>query len=643
MDRPLSLWRRPAATRLAAALALTVSALPAQGDPRARVVQQAIEALADPATAPDAITRLQHLGAYAVPKLQELLRHNRRREVPPVARGNALFALGRMGRAALPALTELRDVIQFDEEWIATQACWTLSALAPFMTKEQLAATVKELETALFDVRRYWLGRVLVVQAEIPGETEEQGLVAMLEQSDLECIAACRWLTCQPERRWEQKDEMLTRIRHRLDRLLQRAPVSWFGQRPGNFTAGDLAAAWLQLSGEPADLAVARGLLEHWEAERRMRGVRRLHEKGASAPLLERADLVGRLWDSETGIALAAASAFAAWGKAAVVALPALRLHERTHQNAELAKACGKAADAVLGACGDLPPCDRALLLAIDAALRGQPAQAGAGPFTVAGLSLASETLLMAQWNDLASLDAVLRIVEDAGPCRDDAIRHVFGWLQHEEKVTAELAMAWLARRGAAVRAAVASAGAPAGLEDLCRGQIWSGWRTAIEFAAQQFAAGADAELRRALLDDANARTVSHALAVSLAQPRGELRRATDRLRELLEPPAEPGLVLIKGQGRMLRPIPVDLADQVRTLAAIALADLGADFTPPPDLEAVVKRIAGAPLDGLPAWVADMRKQNALVPLLDRIEDECRRLLGVPAHLRWPSVAQAAR
>ncbi|HEX6810426.1 MAG TPA: hypothetical protein VF384_02280, partial [Planctomycetota bacterium] len=153
-----------------------------------------------------------------------------------------------------------------------------------------------------------------------------------------------------------------------------------------------------------------------------------------------------------------------------------------------------------------------------------------------------------------------------------------------------------------------------------------------------------DPAQRLSLLEDPNARFVSHALAVSLARPRGELEQATNRLRELLEPPGVQGLVLLKFRAiELWESIPVDLGDHVRTLAAIALADLGADFAPPPDLEAVVKRIAGAPLDGLPAWVADMRKKNALVPLLDRIEDDCRRLLGVPAHLRWPSVAGAAR
>ncbi|HEX6812343.1 MAG TPA: hypothetical protein VF384_12015, partial [Planctomycetota bacterium] len=535
MDRRLSLWRRPAATTVTAALALTCSALPAQNDPRARIVQQAIDALADPATAPDAITRLANLGAYAVPKLQDLLRYNRRSEVPPLARGNALLALGRLGRAALPALTELRDVMQFDEEWIATQACWTLSAVAPFMTKEQLATTVKELGNAPLGVRRSWLSQVLVLQEEIPGEDEEQRLVAMLRQSDLECVAACRWLICQPERRWEHKVELLTRVRNRLDRLVQRGPDLWLAQSAGNFTAGDLAAAWLLLSGEPQDLAAARGLLEHWEVEQRMRGIRLLHEQGASLPMLERADLVGRLWDTETRVALAAVSAFTAWGKAGVVALPALRLHERTHGNAEFAAACGKAAEAVLAACGDLPPGDRALLSAIDGALRGRPAPAGAGPFTSAGLSLASESLQLAQWNDQADHDAVLGIVEDAGPCSDDAIRAVFGWQRPGDNAAAELAMAWLARRAAAVRAAVA--GDAARFDNMCRVWCQSGRRARIEFASQLLAANSDPAQRLSLLEDPNARFVSHALAVSLARPRGELEQATNRLRELLEPP----------------------------------------------------------------------------------------------------------
>lgn len=628
------------------AVAALVGSVCGQHDRALQLAERAIAELGDPAQVADATRRLENLGAAAVRPLCEALRSGPRDGLPSETRQLILYVLGRLGRAALPALPSLRDAVRDGDPDVGRQAAWALSMLAPFLNEEQCRVLLVDLQDMGRDVRISWHAQILLASLALGPHPTQHQLLPWIEQGGVRGIAAYRWLAARADDLGDSQPDVLAAVTRELERVTRRPLIR--SAAGGSSDGPEVALAWLALAKAPLAAAPARALLDHWCADDRRRGVAWLHEHGAALPLRERADLVGRLWDSDPTIAAATARAFAAWGKAGVVALPALHLMQRNHADAAVAADCGDAAAAVLLACTDVPAADREWLAAVDAALRGERAATPAAGCSPAGRELLGEVLLLAQWNDATSLARVLELVEDAGPASATALQAVLGWLPHHEARAVDLACAWLARRGAEARVLFGAGGGTGEpfeefLRWTCQYRIHDGARRAgIEMLAHLLAAGATAPELALLLDDANSRVVAHGLAKALAAPRGSLQRHTARLQALLFPPASTTMRIV-GSAWDARTLPVDLGNHVRTLAAIALVDLGVELPPTEGLDDVVRQTIGVPLADLARHVADLRETSRLPALLDRIEDQCRLLMSVPPHLRWPSLATTPR
>lgn len=644
MDGPSPLWRRPTSLlAFACGSALAAAAARTQHPRVDAIVQRALVDLADPVLAPDAFRRLEHLGPLAITPLGALFHHTRRASSPVAVRQQALYVLARLGRLALPVLPDMVDLLRHDDPEVSRAACWTLAQLAPFLSEPQCRAVRAELHLAPREVRTAPTAVLLWAALELGNQPSPSRVAAALsERYTAECIAACRWLVVHAAALGDQRAELQNAVHNRLERVLERAPVRWRGPRPGSQEAPELAEAWLALTAAPLTAGPARALLDHWDPGERRRAIAWLQDHGASLPLRERADLIGRLWDSDPQLVLLACDALRDWRSRALVAVPSLRLLQRTHADRQLALYCGLTADRIVADDGHLGPADRALLAAMDAALQQRPAPEFLGPATVAGLEAASELLLLAQWNDAPTLERLLALVDAAGPCRDDAITAVFGWLDHDDPAVVQSACAWLATHRRQARKAVGDHDS-APFDWLCR---WTArhlaradcQRTMVEAQVHLLLPG-DGPLASLHADDG--RMLAHALAVGLAAPRGTLGPAVARLQQLVAMPQCPVVVATDLHDR--RELAVDLARPVRVLAALALVDLEIEPQPTPGLAADVQQLLAVPLAGLPAYVAALRARDELPALLDRLEDECRRQLGVPMQLCWPSVRDAAR
>ncbi|MFY9342181.1 MAG: hypothetical protein WAT39_06820, partial [Planctomycetota bacterium] len=615
----------------------------AQSERLQRVVQQAIAALGDPRTAADGATRLENLGSAAVPALREAVAYGNRERFTEAQRLQAMYVLGRLGAKALPALSELRDYACTADGELGRQAMWALSMLVPHLPVDLLKELSTEQRVAAG--RRSFHAAVLQVQISLGIELAfgNQSGAAVLQgyldrSSDNDAIAASRWLIAHPDAHPEQRPQLLAVLANRLDRDARRDAVRWRGPLPGNEASGEVAEAWLAVSREGLAALPARALLHHWHVDRRRAAIAWMHDHGASLPFREFADLVGRLWDGEPALVAAAAAACGNAKDKALVALPALRAMERD-ADPTARRACGAAADAIVAALATWPDADRAWIGAIDGVLRGQPTNAPGMPCGQQGLARLAEVLWLAQWNGAPMLAGVLDLVERAGPVRDDAVQAVLGWLDRDDVAVTDVACAFLARRGAAVQ--VALDGTDERPDAVLRRAVCvrvphEGLCAGIELLAHATVSNAAPADFAILLDDNNTRIVAHALAVALTRPGGALRNEAARLRSLLQSTAEPWLVLGVTSQHFTHRRPIDLSNQVRTLAAIALVDLDEELPPAPGLDEAVQATLGIGLADLDRHVAEARTNKNLHTLLTRIEDQCRHAMGIAPHLRWP-------
>jgi hypothetical protein len=629
-----------AALAAASSLPLLVAPLVAQNERVQQLIERAFAELGDPATAPDAARSLEHLGAIAVRPICEQLAPGRTTELDTAAKTPLFLVLARLGKQALPALPTLRDVLRKQPE-LADDAAFALTMLAPFLHAEQCQILQKDLGGLRADARGTLLVRILEVAlrtASAPADA--RSLMAMLEADAVQSVVACRWLAARHQELADGRDALAAALRARLVAVTERPPIRDRSERA--FDGPDTALAWLALTGAPLEAISARVLLDHWHVDERRRGIAWMREHGRTLPLRERADLVARLWDSEPALVAAAAAALAGWGRDAAVALPPLRLIERRYHGSGAA-ACGDAAAAILAAAtAALPASDQPWLAAADRALQGDPPPTPDTRCGEAGRQLLGEALYLAQWHDTSSLANALRVVEAAGTPSADTVLALCGWLRHEHAGVVDVASAWLARHGIEAQRAYERAHEGGGtfaswLRTTTQYQVVSNARRAsIEMLAHVACAGTGRDERIVLLDDANTRVVTHALATLLAEPRGALRACVDRLLPMLDAPATQTLKVVASAWDP-RELPVDLGKYVRALAAVALVDLDVQFTPPEDLDDVLRQTLGIPLADLPRRLADLRGMNRMPELLDQVEDQCRLLMSVPPHLRWPS------
>ncbi len=595
--------------------------------------------------ADDAAVRLENLGAAAVPSLCAMLRWDHRDRASEAARLQAILVLGRLGRCAVPALPELRELVRTDGQSLGRQSMWTLSMLAPHLNPDQCEAVLVDLRSVRRNRTTEWMAAVLGKSVALAQDPNPGVLLRCLESYDSTCVAACRWLVVHPDAHADHRERVLAALANLLDRSSAREAVRWQANDRGLFAIGDAAEAWLRVAREPLGQRTARALLDHWHKEQRRAAIAWMQEHGGPLPFRQRADLVGRLWDSEPALIEAAADAVATFGRGGLVALPALRLQQQ--EGPELARAaCERAATRILADLATLPAIDRDWLLAIDATLRGETPAAPALPCTRVGLEAMTEVLYLAQWNRASQLDRMLGLVELAGPCRDDTIQSVLGWLTANDTDVVDVACAWLARRGAGVRKALgAVADEPeVVLHRLIRHRVPAASApVAIEMLAHILVADTPGRDRCHLLDDQNLRVVAHCLAASMASAPETLRPATPRLRQLLHLDTGRQVVLTAEAWDQGLRLDADLGAPLRTLAAVALVDLDIPFDTPAGLDDAVRGTLGVPLADLQKHVAGLRETNRLPALLDRLEERCRQALVVPGTLRWPSLAGTTR
>ncbi|MEO6594294.1 MAG: hypothetical protein ABIP94_06040 [Planctomycetota bacterium] len=632
---------------------LSTAALSGQSDRLQQQIQHAIADLGDPSKVAEAVRKLENLGPMVVPALREVLHYSRRPDAPVAVQSQALYVLGRRGRAAVSALPEVRDIIGDDNDGeVGHQALWTLSMLVPFLSDDACDA-IEDLLKRRASRLEAVAGGIVMAQTRLGANPTTKNLLYHLDARGVQCIAACRWLAAHADEEIEQRQTLLDALSRRREQVMTHAALAWKDRPSERLAAVDLAEAWLAMSKQPLDALAARALLEHWHPDSRRRAVLWLQENGASLPLAERADLVARLWDVEPSILLSTCDAFAAWGEHGLVALAPLRLVQKSHKDAEVAARCGQAADRVLAACQGLAAGDRALLASIDAVLQSPsppdlPADVAAG--ASANPRLAAEILSMAEWSGVEVLSALLEVVGRASADRADVLSVVFGLATSRQPGVAAVALAWLAGRGTALRGSLRALDVDLAFELawLARFGVLDEVRTTAVEAAAWIDIGVDALLADvvAAIDSANLRFVARSLAE--LQRRGvDLGTAVPHLRDLTMLPAGQTLPLqVRGVERD-QVLPFDLGEPVRVLAALALARLGlvveAPGTETAGLDSVVRRRCGVGLSDLPAHVAQLRQTDHLRALLDELEADCRQRLGVPMHLAWPTVVPVSR
>lgn len=601
-----------------------------------QIVERAIADFDEPAKIPDAVRRLENLGAAAVQPLRQRLQA--REKLTSAACVQIVFVLGRLARTGLPALPELLRLLNDPDRDVGNQIVWTFVALAPFCDGQACGQILAAINAAPTGVRNSYLAYVARASIALgDGAPPEKLPHLLLSYNHAEQAAACRWIVARPDRCGDERDSIQRVLGDCMDAALVRAPIRWCGPLPSP-ALGDLAEAWLALSSDAIDARTARCLLEHERADMRQRGVAWMKDNGNVLPMRERADLVGRLWDTDAAVARAAAEALAAWGIEGLVALPCLRLLQRTTTGV-VSEACGKAADTMLAASAKLPAVEHEWLQAFDAAFRNTTVVAPGKPCPEDGRVRIADLLFLAQWNDAATLGRALDLAVAAGPLTDGVLQAVFGWLTDNDAAVTGLASAWLALRATAVGKAIAEQGEPA---NLARAALLhaSGERDgpALELLLHVLDAGPAEDLRSQLEID-NGRLLPHAIARELAKPTPRLAALASRLQQLLAEPGRQTLEMRVDRRRIV--INFDFTTELRTMIAIALADAHVALIPPAGLDDALRTTIGVGVEELEAHVAELRRNGRLVQLLDKIEDRCRAVMGIPAHLRWPSVADA--
>jgi hypothetical protein len=621
---------------------------PAKPDRRAQVLQQLLVRLDTEQVADHeaAVERVVNLGPAMIEPLQRRLRDRRHHGDSPAVQRGILLALGLHGRAAAASWRHVRELLREDDLPTAQTALWTLGAMVPFLTVDERLAIRDDLKRLPAAIGGHTLAGVLEAMASIDVEHEPANLRGWLQHAGIHTLASCRWITAkiaagQPI---DDRAALTETIEGKLAAATSRDELGWGDYGHQRLLAPDLAETLLALAARPLDDRTARALLDHWQVAQRRRGLAWLRDGGAGLPAPERTDVVARLWDGEPTLAASAAAVLADWGQAGWVGLGALRLLQRTHAEEVVRSACERAAVALVASVESMPAPDRTLLRTIDAALRGEPlttAELAALPKASArARQLGTDVLSMAAWCPAPHLDAVLQALAAAGEPPRAAFWAMLGWIMRKDPAVVDLGLAWLARQPGTAWPEVRLQGDP--LDEFwpmfcCELAVPASRPTAVEATVFILTAGADpAQLLTDLLQP-NHRQVARALSQLLAERPGTLRPETAALQRLVAAD-RPGPINFREFDRE-EPVACDLGPPLRVLAAMALAELGEAV---PGDEALVELVhhhcACRPTelaDRMPEW----RRSGELLRRLDALEADCRRRLGVPAHLRWPQLA----
>ena len=168
--------------RVAAARAL--AALPPAPEITGPIWQKALQN-ADEVTARHALDALAALGAPAVPRLIEALKHEH-------LRGQVVYILGQIGPAAAPAAEALAGLVNDKNARVAQEAALALAKIGPG-AKAAIPALVKSLEGegANSHAVAYALGKIG------PDATVQKALTGLLKSSDRDLALVSAWVLAQ--------------------------------------------------------------------------------------------------------------------------------------------------------------------------------------------------------------------------------------------------------------------------------------------------------------------------------------------------------------------------------------------------------------------------------------------------------------
>jgi hypothetical protein len=578
-------------------------------------LRRAVSGLAEPLHARAAADALVALGAAAVPPLQALVDAPQRYVEPRDRVLGALFVLGRLGAAAVPALPAVERACGDHDAAIARQALWALGEVGRAAPEDQRADLAARLETATDYLAQVTRARLRLGSAPATARLRDE----LASADPAAVVAACHFL--HPPlpagidgdggpAAWREL------VHRQLALALAPAALPWDEHvlRPA---APDLAAAWLGLGGGDADLLVGRGLLQHWDAQLRRKGLSRL-AGDETAPLGVRAELLRLLFDQDAEVRQLAAWQFGAWGRAGLLALPALLRLEDKDPDVGMRLSCRKA-------CGDLRTAwaDQAAgLAAFEARLRGGAEAPLPAPGDAAGATLLAELLCGAEWTDAAVVRRLLPTPVAGRALPPDLQIAVLRLCANLDGGIRAVAAGWIARHGR-----------DAGLGDPSRAMLFACLSSGADDgnlveALAWVLAGADAteaELRRAGAHG-SPRVQVHALC-ELAKRRAQLTADEEkRVRALL---GEARTVLLDSDesGDKFK-LGVDCRPFVDAAATLLLAAAGASFDVGPLLA-----LASAGSDEAAAvrrWLA-ARDFQALGALLEaRMREALRVDAAVP-------------
>ena len=599
--------------------------------------------LKDEAKYAAACERLERAGPRVVDFVRERLTAAARATASPRQVRGLLYVLAKRGKEALPALPELRTMLREIDDLVQDEAveqslCWALAAVLPFVDPELGMAVHHDAET-MFKRRYEAVGMMcaMAIYADDPGDrvllTDATGTPPFLP--------AYRWLCARADDFPYDRTAFVEALdAHR--RTLQACPP----YRTGAFVdASELTAAWLALSRAPIDALAARALLRHYDPARRTEAAAWLREGGADLPVRERADLVAVLWDAEAAVRAAAATTLAAWGKAGIVGLAALRHQQYEHADPAFQAVCASAGDAIVAAFAGEAAADRTLVAAVDFCLQGRRGEAPAvATASASALARCGELLPMAAWCDAERLDAALHCFSAAGGLDHDARQALVGWLWLGKGDVGATAWSWRAKDPAATSAAFLQGTNRSFDELLLAGLLrqaltpddrQGSFREALEATAWLLDGVATREQRLEACAKGNPRRIVRSLAAMLMDG-SQANVDPEVLAKLRAGDVDDRVVVTFGPDSEIE-YSADLRPHVRVLAALQTAAQGLPLpNDDADLDGLLTTWCGATARDLPATLARWRHDGELPRRLDAIEADARKLLGVRPHLTWP-------
>lgn len=606
------------------------------------MAEVALADLKDEAKYAAACERLERAGPRVVDFVRERLTAAARATASPRQVRGLLYLLAKRGKEALPALPELRTMLREIDDLVQDEAveqslCWALAAVLPFVDPELGMAIHHDAET-MFKRRYEAVGMMcaMAIYADDPGDQ----VLLTDATSTPPFLPACRWLCARADDfPYDRRTFVEALDAHR--RTMQACPP----YRTGTFVdASEVTAAWLALSRAPLDALAARALLRHFDPARRTEAISWLRDAGAELPVRERADLVAALWDAEAAVREAAAATLAAWGKAGIVGLAALRQLQHQHTDPAFQAVCASTGDAIVAAFAGDAAADRTLLAAVDLCLQGRRNDAPAiATASASALTRCGELLHMAAWCDAERLDAALHCFAAAGELDHDARQALVGWLWLGNGDVGATAWSWLAKDPAATSAAFLQGTNRsfdelllAGLlrQTLTRDDRGGSFREALEATAWLLDGVATREQRLEACAKSDPRRIVRSLAAMLMDGR-QANVDAEVLAKLRTGDVDDRVVVTFGPDKI--ECRADLRPLVRVLAALQTAAQGLPLPiDDADLDGLLTTWCGTTARDLPATLARWRRDGELEHRLDAIEADARKLLGVRAHLTWP-------